>query len=137
MDALQESFEVLEELLRQANNLISPITYHDDIKRLTPDFVMGDAKKNPGCYLKMGIGQKHIFFPICNRAGMKCPHIIKFSLKLANRLNDLEHAHPERVTTVIAKLTRLLHRYDRPVPKPSRAAGVKSLATQKFNQLMR
>jgi len=137
MTKLQESFEILEELLRQAHELISPMTYHDDLERLTPQFMMGDMQKNPGCYIKMDTGRKTMVFPICNRNGIKTPQMIKFSLKLAARLNDADYVDQERISIVISKLNRLLNRYDRPVPKPSRAAGVKSLATQKFNQLMK
>ena len=46
MDKLNEAFEVLEELLRQANSLISPITHHQDLDRLTPDFMLRDCQKN-------------------------------------------------------------------------------------------
>ena len=67
MENLYEDFQNLNELIRTASSLISPITYRDDLNRLTPEFVQQDAKKSPGCYLKLGQGRDHTLFPICNR----------------------------------------------------------------------
>ena len=82
---LNEDFKVLNELIRTAYKLISPIPYHDDIKRLTPEFMNRDYVKTPGCYIAVGDGNNNTIFPICNRYGFRDPDMIKFSLKLASQ----------------------------------------------------
>lgn len=133
MKILNEDFEVLNELLRTAYKLISPISYHDDIKRLTPEFLKRDSVKTPGCYLAVGDGTNNTIFPICNRYGYKDPDIIRFSLKLAKKMAEKECDHPHIPGTIV-KLQRLLSKYDKPVPNTMSQALLKSKATKSFNQ---
>jgi hypothetical protein len=134
MENLNEDFEVLNELLRKAYSLISPITYHDDLDRLTPEFVKKDSQKTPGCYLKLGQGADHTLFPICNRYGYKDPKMIKFSLKLAKRLQEKGATHGIEGTVI--KLQKLLTKYDKAVPNTKSQAFLKGQATKTFNKKM-
>jgi len=133
MENLNEDFKVLNELLRTAYKLISPISYHDDIKRLTPEFLKRDSVKTPGCYLAVGDGNNNTIFPICNRYGYKDPDIIRFSLKLAKKMAEKDCDHPHIPGTIV-KLQRLLSKYDKPVPNTMSQAVLKAKATKSFNQ---
>lgn len=132
---LQEDFEILDELIRKAYDLISPLDHHDDLKFLTIDYMMDDAKKNPGCYLKIKKGRDHTLFPICNRSGIKTTQMIKFSLKMANKLYDKEDVDNEELDKVVSKLNFLLRRYNSPA-SPIRAVVNKIKSTRKFNKNM-
>jgi hypothetical protein len=130
---LNENFEVLEELLRKTYDLISPMTHHDDLKRLTPQMMDDDSEKNPGCYLRMG----NTVFPICNRIGIKSPQMMQFSLKLANKMNGVGGVDQEQLSAMIAKLNFLLSKYSQPVPRPLKAAARKGHSVKKFRRNMR
>lgn len=137
MENLNEDFKVLNELLRTAYKLISPISYHDDIKRLTPEFMKKDSDKNPGCYIAVGDGNNNTLFPICNRYGYKDPDIIKFSLKLAKRIVDQQNSDQRDIPGTIVKLEKLLAKYGKPVPKTVSQAVLKGKATKLFNTKMK
>jgi hypothetical protein len=134
MENLNEEYKNLSELVRTAYKLISPMTYHDDVDRLTPEFVMNDSKKRPGCYLKLGQGSDHTLFPICNRYGYKDPKMIQFSLKLAKKIAERNVGHD--TSTVILKLEKLLNKYDKPVPNTMSQAVLKGKSTKEFNKKM-
>ena len=134
MDSLNEAYQVLEELLRQANSLISPITHHQDLERLTPDFMQSDSSKNPHCYLKLSIGAKHTLFPLCSRNGIHSPEMIKFSQKIAAKLNNYEGVDQDKLNVIATKLQRLYNKFSQPIPKPGRAGYLKGVATNKFNK---
>jgi len=136
MDYLQEEYEALSELLRTAYKLISPITYHDDLERLTPEFVKKDSEQRPGCYLTIDNGSDHTIFPICNRYGYKDPKMIQFSLKLAKRMANKDVARERDLTGAIIKLERLVKKYGKEVPNTVSQAVLKGKATKKFKQKM-
>ena len=133
---LTEDFKVLNELIRTAYKLISPIPYHDDIKRLTPEFMERDYVRTPGCYIAVGDGNNNTIFPICNRYGFRDPNMIKFSLKLAKKMAEVDHVDRPNLPGTIVKLERLLSKYDRPVPKPMKQAAIKGQSTKKFKNKM-
>ena len=135
MENLNEEFANLSELLRTAYKLISPITYHDDLKRLSPEFVKSDAEKNPGCYLKLGQGADHTLFPICNRYGYKDVKMIKFSLKLAKRMAEKQPS--DHTAGTVIKLTKLLNKYNKAIPKTKSQAFLKGQSTKTFNKKMK
>jgi len=135
MEKLNKDYKSLSELVRTAYKLISPMTYHDDVDRLTPEFVMDDSKKRPGCYLKLGQGADHTLFPICNRYGYKDPKMIKFSLKLAKKV--AERNVGTDTSTVILKLQKLLSKYDKAIPNTVSQAALKGQATKTFNKKMK
>lgn len=134
MENLNEDFKVLNELLRTAYKLISPISYQDDIKRLTPEFLKRDYVKTPSCYLAVGDGNNNTIFPICNRYGYKDPDMIRFSLKLAKKMAEKENSDQNDIPGVIVKLQRMLNKYDKPVPNTMSQALLKAKSTRKFNK---
>ena len=79
MENINEELQILDELLRTAYDLISPLSHHDDLKHLTAQGMEDEYKKTPGCFLKMTTGRGHTLFPICNRAGIKCTKMMAFS----------------------------------------------------------
>jgi len=135
MENLNEEFKVLNELLRTAYKLISPITYHDDVERLTPEFLKRDYVKTPGCYLAIGNGAEHTIFPICNRYGYKDPKMVKFSLKLAKRMAK-KNTEVDMSGTII-KLHKLLTKYGKSIPNTVSQAVLKRKATKRFNMNMK
>lgn len=134
MENLNEDFKVLSELIRTAYKLISPISYQDDIKRMSPEFLKRDYVKTPNCYLAAGDGNNNTIFPICNRYGYKDPDMIRFSLKLAKKIVDQQGSDQRDIPGVIVKLEKMLNKYDKPVPNTMSQAIAKSLATRKFNK---
>lgn len=134
MENLNEEFMVLSELIRKAYSLISPITYHDDLDRLTPEFVKQDSEKRPGCYLRLGQGADHTIFPICNRYGYKDPKMIQFSLKLAKRI--AEKQGDRGMNGMVVKLEKILTKYNKKVPNTKSQAFLKGQSTKRFNKKM-
>lgn len=137
MKKLQESFTMLEELLRQANDLISPITHHDDLKLLTTDYMKQDSIKNKKCYLTLRRQSGDVLFPMCSRAGMMSPEMIKFSLKMAKKLADKPEYPPDQLQVIITKLEKMHNKYSQPIPKPDNSAYLKRLATSKLRKEFR
>ncbi len=134
MKKLQEAYQILDELLRQANSLISPITHHQDLALLTPDYMKQDSAKNPTCYLKLSTGRKHTLFPLCSRNGIHSPQMIKFSLKMAEKLNNFDEVDRDKLNIVIHKLNALHQKFSRPIPKPGSTGYLKGISTGKFNK---
>lgn len=133
---LKEDLKILDELLRTAYDLISPISHHDDLKFLTTKSLEDGFKKNPSCYLKMTNGRGHTLFPICNRAGIKCTKMMAFSKKLATAMHTTpDTPMPEGITVILKKLDYLMSRYKSP-STPLKAAARKGMETKKFNSKM-
>lgn len=133
---LNESFKILEELLRQTYDLISPMSHHEDLKELTPQFMEKDIVDRPECYIALKTGPKSTLFPVCNRIGMKAPKMIQFSLKMAQKLNNVPSIDQVALKAVIVKLSSMMTKYSKPVPRPWRAASRKGISTRAFNQNM-
>jgi hypothetical protein len=132
MEKLQKSFQVLEELLRQATNLISPMSHHDDLKFLTADYMAKDSIKNNKCYLTIRKKSGSVLFPICSRAGMRSPEMIQFSMKLAKKLAGKPEVPPDQLQVIINKLSKMNAKYSKPLPKSNRQAYLKRLSTTRL-----
>ncbi len=137
MDKLTEGFEVLEELLRQVSSLISPMTHHDDIERLTPEFVKQDSKTNKKCYIQLGGTGRPLIFPVCSRNGAKCPDMIKFSLKYANKMVGRPYVDQEELQSAITRMQAMHKKYNKEIPNTNSQAHLKRISTQRFNQNMK
>ena len=111
MDFIKE-FKQLEELLKKADSLITPVTYHDTI-----EWLMSKKNReqlfelNPKCVLTVNVGTQVHYIPICNRSAMSDPKVIDFSLKLAKRLEGNAKADQEQVKKVILILNGLKAKY--------------------------
>ena len=137
MDKLKESLQILDELLRKAYELISPLDMHSDLKwYLNRDMRKAQMEKFPKCFVtiqnKMG---RQIPFPICNVMGMTCPKMIDFSMKLANKLNQSDDFDNEVVVALIGRLKRLHSRFDKDVPTPAPEAARKAGTTKGLNTI--
>lgn len=137
MDYIEEQLQVLDELLRKAYSLISPLDAHSDLKwYLKRDMRKSQMEKFPKCFIviknKMG---RDIPFPICNVMGMTDPRMISFSLKLANALKDKPDIEADRLSRCICSLRRLYARFNKDVPTPAPEAARKATTTKSFNAI--
>jgi len=132
-----KKLEFLDELLRTARSLISPISYHDHLKSLSDkDFRKKLFDGNPKCYLTIKYKSKDIpFFPICNRTALEDPRIIKFSLKLARKMIGKDDVDQEHLMLVITKLESIHRKFSKEVPKPTSMAIKKSASTRQLNKI--
>lgn len=133
---LEKHIQILEELVRKADSLISPITYHHKLQWL----LNKDARKelferNPKAFLPIKMDEEIPFFPITNRMGMHDPDVITFSLKLANRLKGDPRIDQDHLYMIVTKLERLQKKYENEVPKPAGAAAKKALITKLIQKI--
>ena len=135
---ITEELERIAELIRKADSLISPITYHDKMKwLLTKDARLQLFEKNPKCIFPLKMGREVPFFPVCNRQGMVDPDIVSFSLKLAKRMVGKEAVDQEHLYAVIAKLEATRNKYAKDIPKPVDMAAKKGLVTKMMTKVKR
>jgi hypothetical protein len=130
-------FKELEELLRKADSLISPISYHDTVKWLMSKKNRAHLfELNPKCVFIVNVGTQIHHIPICNRSAMIDPKVIDFSLKLAYKLKDLENADQDQIKKVIIRLTMLRKKFSNDIPKPEDIAAKKGNITKVLNKIM-
>jgi len=131
---IQEDFTYLEELLRLAYNLISPSTYKDDLNWMKDRSVTEKMyNKCPSCFLTIMRKDKGIiYFPICNRARIEDPRVIKFSIIFAGKLSGNEHIDEEELKAIMKRLERLNSTFSKPIPRSTRMAILKGRTTKQF-----
>ena len=131
--------ENLEELIRTVTNHI--LTKEERIGYIThPEVKNRLYGKFPECFIslkRMGRDTSAYLLPLCNRAAVIDPDVIKLSYKAVGKLlsddkglydiNDLQIA--------LDKLDRLKSRYSKEIPKPPKAAARKAVVTRMFNNV--
>ena len=129
----------LEELIRTASN-------HLLTKEERVGYIMDDRLKQrlygkfPECFIslkRMGRDTSAYLLPLCNRAGIVDPEVIKISYAAVGKLlsdtngmydvNDLQQ--------ILDKLDRMKSRYSKAVPKPPQAAARKAVVTRMFRNI--
>ena len=133
---VQESMDNLNELIRVANSLISPISVHDNLKWLMDrNLRKKHFEQYPKCYLSMNIGAKNFSLPICNRSGIEDPNIISFSKKVINRMADRNMLNSSDIIITLKRLDMLERKFSKPIPKPQGMAARKGKVTKTLNQI--
>jgi hypothetical protein len=137
MGNLNEEFKTLRELIRKVGNTLLPYGGEDKLAYLQKKDVRDRLQgKFPKCFLAIkGKGQDIPFLPICNRMGVFDPDIMKFSIKLANKMNGQENIDQDDLTIILAKLEKLHKRYTQDPVKPPIEAAKKGLTTRLFNNI--
>jgi len=129
----------LEELIRMASNHL--LSKEEKIGYLTnPELKNRLYGKFPECFIsmkKMGRDTSAYLLPICNRAGIIDPEVIKISYSAVGKLlsdpsgmydvNDLQ--------LILGKLDRMKARYEKEIPKPTQQAGRKAVVTRMLNNI--
>lgn len=133
---INENLEILQELIRKVDSLISPMTVDSKLKWLMSKDVKNKLfETHPKCFLTMNIGQKSMVFPVCNRSGMEDPDIIAISLKVANKLAGRSNINNEELVVILKKLEMLQRKFSKDIPKPSDMAVRKGMSTKEINQI--
>lgn len=127
------NFNHLTELLRKIQIFLEPDAHEDFIQTLTKDGMEEHSKIHPDCFLRIG----DILFPLCGKHGRKCPNMLTFSLKMAQRLIGTDAVDQEALAIITQKLERLKGRYEKEVPTSISGAVKKAQSTRKFNMNMR
>lgn len=103
----ERNFYKLNELLRKASESMG--YEEDDGKKL--EFLRDKSLQNrlygmyPECYLSFkGRAREVPFFPICNRLGIHDPFMMKFSMKLAQKMNQSGRFNGPELEEVMTKL---------------------------------
>ena len=134
-----EGAQHLEELIRTASNHL--LTKEEKVGYLmNPELKQRLYGKFPECFIslkRMGRDTSAYLLPLCNRAGIIDPQVIKISYAAVGKLlsdasgmydiNDLQ--------TILDKLDRLKARYNKEVPKPPQQAGRKAVVTRMFKNI--
>ena len=129
----------LEELIRTASNHL--LTKEEKVGYLmNPDLKNQLYGKFPECFIslkRMGRDTSAYLLPLCNRAGILDPEVIKISYAAVGKLlsdpsgmydvNDLQQ--------ILAKLDRMKSRYDKDIPKPPKPAARKAIVTRMFKNI--
>jgi len=129
--------EKLQELIRQVDSVVSPLTYDYTLKDLmvqSPQNVFkGDYSK---CIIPYKIGSQLLHLPICNRFAMVDPKIIKLSMKMVNKLKSAYPQEEEGRSIILGKLDRLFRRYNKQIPKPANTAAKNGQVTKYANRII-
>ncbi len=137
-EVFHEKFEVLEELIRRANDLVNPedsLAYLQ--KKDLRDRLYGEK---PACFLKLAkIGRdvSPYLLPMCNRSGMEDPKVISLSIKVIQKLMTDEKGQFDvnDLKTMLGKLQHRHNVFNKPIPKPPLAAARKGKVTRMFNNI--
>ena len=115
-----ENFKVLNEFIQKVNDIISPISFRDELKTVMDKTTRKQlSEKYPRCWLPVNISNSNVpFLPICNRNGSTDKRMIAFSMRLANRLLDREDVDRGTLEITIKKLSRMHNTYSREIPTP-------------------
>jgi len=134
---INEGLIYLQELIRTANNLISPMTYNDDLEWISnKDLTKKLFEKCPHCFISLNYKDKQTaLFPICNRMAIHDPKIINFSIKLAKRLIDKPNVDQENLIIIISKLEKLVKKYSKEIPKTEEMAVLKTKSTKHLSKI--
>lgn len=134
---IEESFQLLDELLQSVNDIVTPFSFRDELQAvLDPETRLRMREKYPKCFLPVRMGNKDIpFLPICNRNGATDRNMIAFSMKLANRLLDREDVDRGMIEITLKKLNRLNSSYSKDIPTPPERAVQKAKVTKAMTLL--
>jgi len=129
----------LEELIRTASNHL--LTKEEKVGYLM-DPKLKDALygKFPECFIslkKMGRDTSAYLLPLCNRAGIIDPEVIKISYAAVGKLlGDPSGMYDiNELQTILDKLDRMKSRYSKNIPKPPSQAGRKAVVTRMFRNI--
>ncbi len=135
---LDEKFEVLEELIRTANNLINPENSLAYLQK--KDMIDRLYGEKPACFLKLkptGRDTSSYLLPLCNRVGMEDPKVIAVSMKVVKKFLDQPTGRFDinHLNTLLSKLQHRHSTLSKTVPKPARTAARKANVTKMFNNI--
>jgi len=135
--SIKKEFEVLHELVRKMNSLVSPMSYHDTLKDLRTkpayDVFKGDFDK---CVIPWKVGAQQMHLPICNRFGMIDPQMIELSKKVVKKMRSVSPQEDDSTNIIITKLDRLHKKYSRDIPRPTDRAYHHGQITKFKNKLL-
>jgi hypothetical protein len=129
----------LQELIRTVSDHL--LTKEEKIGYLTnPELRDRLYGKFPECFLslkRMGRDTSAYLLPICNRAGIIDPAVIKISYKAVAKLMDDSTGSFDvnDLQKMLDKLDRMKARYKKEIPKPPKAAARKAVVTRMFNNI--
>lgn len=134
-----KELQTLHELIRTASDHL--LTKEEKIGYLAhPELRNRLYGKFPECFLclkRMGRDTSPYLLPICNRAGIIDPMVIKISYKaVAKLMNDNTGTFDvNELQQILDKLDRMKARYKKSIPKPPQAAARKAVVTRMFNNI--
>jgi hypothetical protein len=134
---INESFQILDELLQKVNDIVYPFSYRDELKAIMDKQTRHNLfEKYPRCFLPINIGNKDAFIlPICNRAGATDRNMIAFSKKFANRLLDRPDVNRGMLEITMKKLDRMDNKYSKEPVRPADMAARKGNSTKSLNKI--
>ena len=136
---LEEEMNTLEELLRQAYNLI-----HDEKEdfEYLRDKDMRDRLygRYPKCFTKiMPIGRdtSDYMLPLCNRGGIEDPKVVEISLKVIQRMMDgnIGNFDTNELQRVLNSLQHKRNVLSKTIPKPATTASKKAAVTRMLGKI--
>ncbi len=136
LEIKDKDIAVLEELLKTAHNLISPLSDKQEIEWLMNDETRKRIMdRHPKCFLKFSIGRNHVVLPICNRMGFHDPRIIGLSIKAMDKVIDRSDYDKIEFDIMYKRLDRMFRKYSKEIPKSARYAVKKAKQTQRLNKI--
>ena len=135
---LKKEFDHLSELIRKANELVNPEKDLDYlIKKDVRDRLYGEK---PKCFVKLlpiGRDTSPYLLPICNRAGIEDPKVIKISIKIIEKLMSGGSGKFD-VNALQSVLNKLNHHdsvFSKQIPKPMNTGAKKAKVTRMFGNI--
>lgn len=136
---LEESFKKLEEQIQKISDIVSPISFRDELTAIMDRNARKHlCEKHPKCWMPINIGSKEIpFLPICSRSGAADKRMIAFSMKLCRKLNSREYINQGMLEITLKKLERLHSKYSKDPVKPYKMAAQKGNVSKSLKILKR
>lgn len=135
----KQDLQHLEELIRTVSNHL--LTKEEKVGYLmNPDLKNALYGKFPECFIslkRMGRDTSAYLLPLCNRAGIIDPEVIKISYAAVGKLlSDPSGMYDVNdLNVILSKLDRMKARYSKDVPKPPQQAGRKAVVTRMFRNI--
>jgi len=130
--------ELLSELIRTALNTIYPES-EEEMKKFFMDRALLKRiyEKNPKCFLLLKKYGTHdpLLLPVCNRNAIHDKKFIRMSYRILQKLKEKIPFDQDELESVELKLSKLLLKYDKAIPKPESYAAKKAKVTREINKL--
>jgi len=140
MSSEENTQQVLQELIKYADNLMTGMTPDDKLKWLKNS----DARKQlfeekPECFLpikRMDNGEFQPFFVICNRAGGTDPDMIRSAMKLCKKMMNKDSVSQIELVKTLKKLIYMYKDQTGGLNKSGSMAYLKGKSTKRLNSVL-
>jgi hypothetical protein len=136
MTHINRELKMLSKLLKEAEDLIQPDESLDYlVSRDIRDRIYG---KKPACFMKLqpiGRDTSAYLFPVCNRAGMEDPKMIRLSIHMLQKAMTDSRFDPKDIQLMLGKLQQKGDTFLKKIPLPMSVDAKKAKIAKMFDNI--